>query len=108
MSRPSNSHQRISYPDMMRSCTEAQTLLLPPCCLLVLQQVYDAAHRLDVPCLVTACDKFSAQVLAPNTACTLLQQAIQFMMQDYADQCLEQIRAKSVQGGRQGGDRGLH
>ena len=34
------------------------------------------------------------EVLAPSTACTLLQQALQFLMHDYSDQCLAMIRNK--------------
>ncbi|GAX77190.1 hypothetical protein CEUSTIGMA_g4636.t1 [Chlamydomonas eustigma] len=54
--------------------------------------VYDAAHRLDVPSLVTACETFSVEALCPSTSCTLLQQALQFNMNDYAEQCMVIIR----------------
>ena len=36
----------------------------------------------------------SNEVLAPSTACTLLQQALQFLMHDYSDQCLAMIRTQ--------------
>ncbi|KAG1660366.1 hypothetical protein FOA52_012659 [Chlamydomonas sp. UWO 241] len=55
--------------------------------------VYDAAHRLDVPGLVAACELLSIEELIPQTACTLLQQAQQFLMNDYAERCLSVIRA---------------
>jgi hypothetical protein len=58
------------------------------------QQVYDAAHRLDVPNLVIACEQYSNEALAPCTACTLLQQAQLFQMHEYAEQCLSIIREK--------------
>eukprot|EP00798_Chlamydomonas_sp_ICE-L_P009810 gene9810-7698_t len=54
--------------------------------------VYDAAHRLDVPGLSAACEQFMRDILGPATACMLLQQTVQFLMQDYAEQCMTFIR----------------
>eukprot|EP00197_Chlamydomonas_leiostraca_P003311 CAMPEP_0202873212 /NCGR_PEP_ID=MMETSP1391-20130828/22833_1 /ASSEMBLY_ACC=CAM_ASM_000867 /TAXON_ID=1034604 /ORGANISM="Chlamydomonas leiostraca, Strain SAG 11-49" /LENGTH=457 /DNA_ID=CAMNT_0049554397 /DNA_START=143 /DNA_END=1513 /DNA_ORIENTATION=- len=55
--------------------------------------VYDAAHRLNVPSLVQACEAFSGKALGIQTACTLLQAALQFNMHAYGDQCMEVVRS---------------
>lgn len=56
--------------------------------------VYDAANRLDVDGLATACDVYSKQLLGPGTACTLFQQAQRFALQEFAESCSRIIRVR--------------
>ena len=60
--------------------------------------LYDAAHRLVVPGLAAACERYCTDALNPGTACTLLQRAEQFSMQEYAEQCLAVVHNRWVWG----------